>query len=469
MASHSGKTGDTKQSIQRVSVLVPVNPFIRGSLRSVSRCLAVLDVTKLMEWWPGKPHSPHRDPKKVHAIQRSLDWKRVGQIAAYLLQSEIVDAPSKLSRYFGEIYESSAREPGREWPPKIPTVAHFRRSVYPTFANVLLHVNGAEIQPVHQGSSELQHAVRNLIFDELDPKLNFSVIDGQHRINGAYFAVCLLREQTPDAVWEIPAEIFVDLDERGSTPRNQAQIFIDVNFYQKKVDRSLVADLFPTARGREPLDDAERAQDLGRKLMLETGPLVGMVQIPGIKFGVSGVVTLATLNSAIEDVLPDVRDAGLESLEAQADFLAQCLEAWLDATGRRQDVEDSESLDPDNIAYQGRAIVSFLTLIPACIWQLKKNNTRLISQSARLLLAKWLRSTMKRAYLIKNGRFLTKGDFKAHGYLGSGGLARFRDRLWIAAVSKKKISRRLSLQDLAATASEKRGLVRSELRPQNED
>src|SRR5204863_7414429 len=129
--------------------------------------------------------------------------------------------------------------------------------------------------------------------------------------------------------WEIPAEIFIDLDKPNAPPRHQAQIFIDVNFYQKKVDRSLVADLFPTARGqREALDDKERAQDLGRKLMLETGPLVGMVQIPGIKFGVPDVVTLATLNSAIEDVLPHLMAAGIESLEAQADFLAQCLDAW---------------------------------------------------------------------------------------------------------------------------------------------
>jgi hypothetical protein len=107
----------------------------------------------------------------------------------------------------------------------------------------------------------------------------------------------LKRETDPRAEWEIPAEIFLDLDARGQPPRRQAQIFIDVNFYQKKVDRSLVADLFPTARGsREPLDNKERAQDLGRKLMLEVGPLVGMIQIPGIRYGVKDVVTLATLN-----------------------------------------------------------------------------------------------------------------------------------------------------------------------------
>jgi hypothetical protein len=48
-----------------------------------------------MEWWPGQPHAPHRNPEKVSAIQRSLDWRRVTQIAAYLLQTEIIDAPAR--------------------------------------------------------------------------------------------------------------------------------------------------------------------------------------------------------------------------------------------------------------------------------------------------------------------------------------------------------------------------------------
>jgi hypothetical protein len=64
-----------------------------------------------------------------------------------------------------------------------------------------------------------------------------SVIDGQHRINGAYFAVRLLQEKQPDAKWEIAAEVFLDLDAADEPPRKQAQIFIDVNFNQKKVDR----------------------------------------------------------------------------------------------------------------------------------------------------------------------------------------------------------------------------------------
>jgi DGQHR domain-containing protein len=452
MTARKGTLTNRKSSVQTISVIVPANPFIDGALRDVNHCLAALKVLKLMEWWPGTPHTPHRNPDKVRAIQRSLDWKRVAQIAAYLLQREIVDAPDKLDRYFKGIYGAKAGEPGREWPPKVPKVAKFQRSEYRTFSNVLLHVNGATIKPLSQKTVTPGGRAAKLVFDENDANLNFSVIDGQHRINGAYLAVCLLREEEPGAEWEIPTEIFIDLDESGAPPRRQAQIFIDVNFYQKKVDRSLVADLFPTARGqREPLDEKERAQDLGRKLMLETGPLVGMVQIPGIKFGVKDVVTLATLNSAVEDVLGDLFDAGIESLEGQGDFLAQCLDAWLDATGRKEDVAESESLDPENVAYQGRAIVSFLTLIPACILELRKKRVRPLSPDAKTLLETWLRGTMKRAHLLKNGRFLAKSDFKDKGYLGSGGLARFRDTLWAAAASTTPVTR-INAEKLAILA-----------------
>lgn len=425
-----------KSSIQKVTVLVPANPFVRKELQQITPCLAALDVQSLMEWWPGTPHSPHRDPKKVRAIQRSLDWKRVAQIAAYLLQQEIVDAPDLIDRYFRQIYQPKRKEAGREWPPKLPKVVGFQPSEFPTFSNILLHVNGARIERLDD-----DHGAAKLIFDEYDPNLNFSVIDGQHRINGAYFAVCLMRENNPELKWEIPAEIFLDLDPRGDAPHRQAQIFIDVNFYQKKVDRSLVADLFPTARGpRGPLDNKERAQDLGRKLMLEIGPLVGMIQIPGIKYGVKDVVTLATLNSAIEDVLETMDKAGVSSLDGQAEFLAQCLEAWLDATGRKEEVSETRELDPENVAYQGRVVVSFLTLTPWCIWILKRKRIQFFSVKAQQFLVTELRKVMKRSGLLKDGRFLAKGQFKEKGYLGSGGLARFRDTLWAATIGTHRVS-----------------------------
>lgn len=457
----------SQDSFHKISVIIPANPFIQRDPLRVRHCLAAIDVTKLMDWWPGKPHFPHRNASKVRAIQRSLDWKRVAQIAAYLLQREIVGAPEQIERFFTEIYGNTASEPGREWPPQLPNVARFQRSGYPTFSNVLLHVNGAQLANPPSG---LGQGVAQLIVDESQRDLNFTVIDGQHRINGAFLAVCILREDRPGVAWDIPAEIFIDLDQSGEPPRNQAQIFIDVNFYQKKVDRSLVADLFPTARGaRGPLDEKERAQDLGRKLMLETGPLVGMIQIPGIRFGVRDVVTLATLNSAIEDILPHLYQAGIRSLEAQAEFLAICLDSWLEATARKQDVTESDSLDPENVAYQGRAIVSFLTLIPACIWQLQLHGLGIRSPGAGTILQKWLKDTMKRARLTKGGRFLGKTEFKAKGFVASGGLARFRDTLWVAATSREKRIPRLGLEKLAELAASSRSYVQSQLRELNED
>lgn len=447
-----------QREVKKISVLVPVSPFIRPDLQHIQHCLAALDVSDLMGWWPGKPHAPHRRADKVQAIQRSLDWKRVAQIASYLLQREIVGAPDLLRESFQEFY-AAADEPGREWPPRVPKVIGFQPSEYPTFSNVLLHVNGAIVENLGSGKTA------NLVFDEADEKLNFSVIDGQHRINGAYFAVCLLqRDGDTNAKWEIPAEIFVDLDPPGKPPQRQAQIFIDVNFYQKKVDRSLVADLFPTARGkRKSLDNKERAQDLGRKLMLEIGPLVGMVQIPGIKYGVKDVVTLATLNSSIEDALDDLEAAGLRSLEAQAEFLAQCLDAWLDATGRKESLEgDSESLDGNNVAYQGRVIVSFLTLIPACIWHIKKQELPLVRDSARDALTKWLKGVMRRADLLEKELFVGKTKFKEKGYLGSGGLGRFRDALWASVIGTKRVAE-MNDEEISQLADSHRARVRGDL------
>jgi DGQHR domain-containing protein len=437
-----------------ISVIVPASPFVMPDLRGKRPCLAALDVDRLMDWWPGRPHAPHRDPDKVRTIQRSLDWKRVAQIAAYLLQREIIGVPEKLDKYFHKIYQPQSLEPGREWPPRVSKVIGFEPSEYPVFSNVLLHVNGAKLEPLRGGAARLS-------FDETSPKLNFSVIDGQHRINGAFFAVNLLRESHENARWDIPCEIFIDLDERDAPPRRQAQIFIDVNFYQKKVDRSLVADLFPTARGRHALDDKERAQDIGRKLMLEVGPLVGMIQIPGIKFGVKDVVSLATLNSAIEDVLEMLKNSSLRSLQGQTDFLALCLDAWLEATGRKEEVS-VEGLDPDNVAYQGRVLVSFIALMPACIWKLRLSKIPLLSDRSAAFLRKWLRKVMIQAGLIHAGKFLSKDDFRKKGFLGSGGIARFRDTLWAGIIGEARIGR-LSPERTSLLAEKHKSKIYSEL------
>jgi DGQHR domain-containing protein len=416
-----------------------------------------------MEWWPGVPHSPHRDPQKVKAIQRSLEWKRVAHIAAYLLQREILDVPEKIDKFFRSIYEPKKNEPGREWPPRINKVIGFERSEFPTFSNVLLHVHGAKIEEIEIREQK----AAELIFDEADSDLNFSVIDGQHRINGAYFAIKLLQETDPSAEWQIPSEIFLDLDPPEKPPRRQAQIFIDVNFYQKKVDRSLVADLFPTARGpREALDRKERSQDVGRKLMLEKGPLVGMIQIPGIKYGVKDVIALATLNGAIEDILEPLEKSTLTSLEGQTDFIAQCLNAWFEASGRFENPRKAKSvsLDPENVTYQGRVLVAILTLVPAMIWMLQRKGIPLISEDAAVALTHWLRDLAERAHLLEKGIFLPKSKFKQRGYLGSGGIGRFRDALWAATLGKKSLTK-MKPVTVSALANKNRQKVLSELNP----
>lgn len=425
-------TNKKLEKLERISVVVPINPFTPPDLKNVHHCLCALNVEKLMEWWPGLPHKPHPDPKKVKAIQRSLDWKRVAQIAAYLLQEEIEDCGELLDEVFSPIYNPKKNDPGREWPPQIRGTVKYARSSFPFFTNVLVHVNGATFIP----GDLLETAEIGL--NPTAKGFQLAVIDGQHRVNGAYFALMLRRKKDSAATFEIPAEIFLDLDHADAEPRRQAQIFIDVNLYQKKVDRSLVADLFPTTRGDGPLDRKDRAQDIGRKLMLEVGPLVGMIQIPGVKYGVKDVVTLATLNSAIEGAIPALDKCDITNLESQTAFLAQMLDCWLQASGRGEN-QGANELDPQNVVYQGRVLVSVIDLVPAVIAHLKQEKIPFVSEGARKELIQWLRGTIDRANLLEHGKFVAKDEFKKLGFLGSGGIGRFRNLLWVASSRKRKL------------------------------
>jgi DGQHR domain-containing protein len=440
-------------NIERISVVVPVNPFTPINLNAVRHCLCALDVVKLMEWWPGLPHTPKRDLKKVKAIQRSLDWKRVAQIAAYLLQEELEDAGKLLNEVFGPIYEPKKNEPGREWPPQIRGAVKYAKSSFPFFSNILVHVNGAtldnlDLRPNLFGAAEIK----------LNPSaktFNLTVIDGQHRVNGAYLAVKIRQKTHAATRFEIPTAIFLDLDGANTPPVRQAQIFIDVNLYQKKVDRSLVADLFPLARGdRQPLDQKDRAQDIGRKLMLEAGPLVGMIQIPGIKYGVKDVVTLATLNTAIEGAIPALDASDITNLEAQTTFLAQILECWLQASGRAE-AQGANELNPQNVVYQGRVLVSVIDLVPAILAHLLDAKLPFVSEKARQDVTEWFKETIHNAGLIQKGKFVVKDDFRKLGFLGSGGIGRFRNLLWAAAYRKRNVSN-LSPEDIAKAAGQGR-------------
>ena len=113
------------------------------------------------------------------------------------------------------------------------------------------------------------------------------------------------------------------------------------------------------------------------------------------------------------------------------------------------------------MAYQGRAIVSFLTLTPACILQLKRKKIQLLSDKAADELTTWLRGVMTRAKLVKNGKFLAKGEFRSKGFLGSGGLARFRDSLWAAVGTDGPSPSRITGEELSQLAGECRARVRA--------
>lgn len=436
--------------LERISVIVPRNPFTPPSLGEVHHFLCALDVVKLMEWWPGLPHVPKKDPLKVKTIQRSLDWKRVAQIAAYLLQQEIEDVPAVLDEVFGPVYEPQKNEPGREWPPAVKGVVKFNRSSFPFFSNVLVHVNGVRFTP----NKEIEET-GELHLNPNAPDFFLTVIDGQHRINGAYLALRIRQKSDASAEWSIPAEVFKDLDPREKPPIHQAQIFIDVNLNQKKVDRSLVADLFPLARGRrESLDTKDRAQDIGRRLMLETGPLVGMIQIPGIRYGVKDVVALATLNAGIEGVIPSLDACDITDLEAQTAFLAQFLECWLVASGRGEE-KGALELDRENVVYQGRVLVSVIGLVPALLHHLRIEEIPFVSNKTRAEIIDWLRDLIYRGGLSRRGKFVSKEEFKKLGFLGSGGIGRFRNLLWAAAMHKTKLGAKMSekrIGDLADRA-----------------
>jgi len=149
----------------------------------------------------------------------------------------------------------------------------------------------------------------------------------------------------------------------------------------------------------------------------------------------------------------------ITTLESQSSFLVQCLDAWLAASGRFEDPKKAkaEGLDTDNVAYQGRVLISILTLIPAILIAIKQKTPILVSDKAKIITEEWLRTVAQNAGLLDKGVFISREKFKARRYLGAGGIGLFRDTLWAASLGKKLRS------DLkAASITEKAEKARSE-------
>ena len=148
----------------------------------------------------------------------------------------------------------------------------------------------------------------------------------------------------------------------------------------------------------------------------------------------------------------------------QTDFLAQCLTAWLEASGRfeNKDRKKEVALNPQNVAYQGRILVSIIALVPAMIWKLKKEKIQLVSEKALEILSEWLKDIATRANLLEDDIFIDKNKFKKLGYLGSGGIGRFRDSLWAAVIGKKNLDNS-NPEKINTLAIKNRDLVFSEI------
>jgi hypothetical protein len=77
-------------------------------------------------------------------------------------------------------------------------------------------------------------------------------------------------------------------------------------------------------------------------------------------------------------------------------------------------------------------------------------------------MADWLLDVMQRAGLLHQGKFLAKNDFRTKGFLGSGGIGRFRDTLWAAAVGNGDI-RRWGEERIKSVADDHRAKIQQEL------
>jgi hypothetical protein len=156
-----------------------------------------------------------------------------------------------------------------------------------------------------------------------------------------------------------------------------------------------------------------------------------------------------------------LQDNGIESLERQTEFMAQCLSSWFEASGRFEDPRKAklDALHPGNVVYQGRVLVSVITLIPAMIWKLKQEGLPVVSEKSSASLTKWLGDVALRANLVEKKAFISKEKFRARGYLGSGGIGRFRDSLWAVVVGHQKLTSTLKPEKIAAMAEKSRETV----------
>jgi len=92
-----------------------------------------------------------------------------------------------------------------------------------------------------------------------------------------------------------------------------------------------------------------------------------------------------------------------------------------------------------------------------------------VSTDATTKLTEQLTNIIERAgFFDDDGKFLSKSEFKTKGYLGSGGIGRFRDSLWAGSLAKKSVQN-LELELIQEKANKNRGTVYAELNNDESD
>lgn len=134
------------------------------------------------------------------------------------------------------------------------------------------------------------------------------IVDGQHRLLG-------IKQSGLDL--EILVTAFLNIREE-----KQAAIFRDINFYQRKVNKSLMYDLFHVAK--DAGYSLMRAADLTERLNQE-GPLQGLIKLTGIGPGVvTQTIFVETLQRFLENggVFREPEYSGENSFETQFHVLS---------------------------------------------------------------------------------------------------------------------------------------------------
>jgi len=181
---------------------------------------------------------PVRHSGRREGIQRLTDEKRIREIAGYIARREAI------------------------------------------FPNSIIVSFGGDVDCTAIGEKEDLFELAIQVKDE-----SAVIIDGQHRLLGI---------ERSGIDMEVLVTAFLDIP-----VERQAAIFRDINFYQRKVNKSLMYDLFHVAKDAEyPL---MRSIDLA-EMLNEDGPLEGKIKLTGVG---EGVVTQTVF---VETILRFLKD-----------------------------------------------------------------------------------------------------------------------------------------------------------------